>query len=85
MDLAQEISEAISQPIAFGADFDDAELDAELELLQSQQIEEKYLDVGMPSVPATIPKISMPPRPVGKQVEDEEDAELAELKASMAM
>ncbi|KAJ3385258.1 RNA-dependent ATPase [Lobulomyces angularis] len=92
MDLANEISEAISQPIIFGQEIDEDELDAELELLQQEEADEKYLAAdGMhhaPSVPTNvIPAIAQPPRPIRVQqsVEDEEDAELAELKASMAL
>ena len=33
MDLANEISEAISQPVNFGIEFDEDELNEELELL----------------------------------------------------
>lgn len=94
MDLANEISEAISQPVAgIGMEFDEDELDAELELLQTEEIESKYI-IDAPSVPANaVPGLSIfnlavaqPPRPVRVQSAlDEEDAELAELKASMAM
>ncbi len=93
MDLANEISEAISQPVNFGFEFDEDELAEELELLEQEELDAKLLDTtGMsletaPSVPSTaVPAIAQPPRPVrGNVVQDDEDAELAELKASMAM
>jgi hypothetical protein len=39
MELAQEISEAISMPLATQDAWDEDELDAELELLQTEEIE----------------------------------------------
>jgi hypothetical protein len=54
-------------------------------LLQTEEIEDKYI-IDAPQVPlASIPAVAQPPRPVRVQQEEEEDAELAELKASMAM
>ncbi|KAJ3019763.1 UNVERIFIED_CONTAM: ESCRT-III subunit protein snf7 [Siphonaria sp. JEL0065] len=87
MGLANEISEAIARPIG-GAEFDDEELDRELEELAQEDLDthllETGLGAGLPNVPTTIPAIAQPPRPVREQAE-EEDPELAELKASMAM
>ncbi|KAJ3192692.1 hypothetical protein HK101_006114 [Irineochytrium annulatum] len=87
MDLANEVSEAIAQPVNFGVEFDEDELNEELELLEQQELDAQMLDtglVGAPEVPTqAVPAVAQPPRPV-KQVVDEEDAELAELKASMA-
>ncbi|ORY46092.1 hypothetical protein BCR33DRAFT_160417 [Rhizoclosmatium globosum] len=91
MDLANELSDAISAPVNFGTEIDEDELDAELELLAQEDLDSKLLDTGLgaglsaaPSVPTTIPAVAQPPRPVRVQAE-EEDPELAELKASMAM
>lgn len=58
MDLANEISQAISEPAGFGADFDEDELNAELELLEQEELDAKLLDVGpiqlnAPSVPSS--------------------------------
>lgn len=67
MDLANEISEAISQPVNFGVEFDDEELNEELELLEQEDLDARLLDtagvtdVGLgdleaaPGVPSTIP------------------------------
>jgi charged multivesicular body protein 4 len=62
MDLANEISEAISQPVGIGADFDEEELNQELEELEQLEFNEQVLDTGLganleaaPSVPSTIP------------------------------
>ncbi|KAJ3259085.1 ESCRT-III subunit protein snf7 [Boothiomyces macroporosus] len=89
MDLANEISDAISQPVGLGIDYDEDELNKELEDLEQEDLDAKLLDTGisMPSVPSTnIPAIAQPPRPVKKQVvEDDVDAELAALQASMQL
>ncbi|KAJ3054782.1 ESCRT-III subunit protein snf7 [Rhizophlyctis rosea] len=94
MDLANEISDAISQPVNFGVEFDEDELNEELELLEQEELDAKLLDTGagvsvgsLPEVPDTaVPAIAQPPRPVRTQaLTTDEDAELAELKASMAM
>ncbi|KAI8618739.1 Snf7-domain-containing protein [Chytriomyces sp. MP71] len=91
MDLANEINDAIAQPVNFGTEFDEDELDAELELLAQEELDATLLNTGlgaglsaMPSVPQTVPAVAQPPRPVAA-VAEEEDPELAELKASMAM
>lgn len=122
MDLANEISDAISQPVGFGVEFDEEELNQELEELEQESLDEKLLGAekesgvgvgvgALPSVPSTVPgrfsnqlsvfsllffqtrlpyrsflAIAQPPRPVKVAAkEDDEDAELAELRASMAM
>ena len=56
MDLANEISDAISQPVGFGAEFDEDELNQELEDLEQEELDAKLLDTGIdlaPSVPST--------------------------------
>ena len=60
MDLANEISEAISQPVNFGIEFDEDELNEELELLEQQELDELLFEKGdkvdinlAPSVPTT--------------------------------
>jgi charged multivesicular body protein 4A/B len=57
MDLANEISQAISEPVGFGTEFDEDELNAELEQLEQEELDAKLLDVGpiqlnAPSVPS---------------------------------
>ena len=59
MDLANEISDAISQPVNFGVEFDEDELNEELELLEQQELDEMLLEKGAvndlseaPSVPS---------------------------------
>jgi charged multivesicular body protein 4 len=60
MDLANEISDAISQPVNFGVEFDEDELNEELELLEQQELDELLLEKGSkvdlraaPEVPQT--------------------------------
>ena len=55
-DLANEISDAISQPVGFGVEFDEDELTKELEDLEQEELDAQLLDTGIemaPSVPNT--------------------------------
>jgi charged multivesicular body protein 4 len=102
MDLANEISEAISQPVNFGIEFDEDELNEELELLEQQELDELLLekdkvDINLaPSVPSTAMPgilkdfltniaIAQPPRASKSKALTDEDAELEELRQSMAI
>ncbi|KFW63009.1 Charged multivesicular body protein 4c, partial [Pygoscelis adeliae] len=58
-DVAQEISDAISNRAAFGDEFDEDELMAELEELEQEELNKGMRDVRLPSVPST----SLPSRP----------------------
>lgn len=77
MDLANEISEAISQPVGFGIDMDEDELAMELEELENEQLDEKLLGMETPSA---LPKAVKQP-----EFEDDEEKELEELRAAMAL
>jgi len=80
MDLANEISDAIAQPINFGDVIDEDELNAELESLEQEELDMKLLESDKLS---KIP--SMPNAPTGPiAVEDDEEKELEELQSSMA-
>ncbi|KAM8811495.1 charged multivesicular body protein 4c [Eudromia elegans] len=70
-DIAQEISEAISNRVGFGDEFDEDELLAELEELEQEELNKQMADVRLPSVPSS----SLPARPAStrKRVEDEDD------------
>lgn len=48
-DVAREISDAISNPVAFGQDLDDEELEKELEQLEQEELDKELLGVGGPS------------------------------------
>ncbi|KAJ1526492.1 Transmembrane 9 super member 1, partial [Nowakowskiella sp. JEL0078] len=67
MDLANEISDAISQPVGFGLDMDEDELNEELELLEQEQLDEELLTMPktaigeLPEVPSVpVPKAKIP-------------------------
>lgn len=91
MDLTNEISDAISNPVGMGQDIDEDELKNELEELEQDELNERL--VGADSVPLHTPAVvsSGPSRvsngPVKKQavVEDDDDAELRALQAELAM
>lgn len=58
-DIAQEISEAISQRGGLGDDFDEDELMAELEELEQEELNKKMTNIRLPSVPSS----SLPAQP----------------------
>merc|ERR1711963_965925 len=87
-DVAKEISEAISNPVAFGQEFDDDELEAELDELEAEEeleeqaeLDKKLLDVG-PAPVKDLPEVpsAEPAKPAKKKAE-EEDPDMAELAA----
>lgn len=56
-DVAREISDAISNPVAIGGDIDEDELEAELEALEQEELDKDLLNVGpaaneLPDVPS---------------------------------
>jgi len=60
-DLANEIGNAISSPVGFGADIDERELEDELAQLEQEAITEQMTHVQLPSVPAnSIPAYAQP-------------------------
>ncbi|OWK04172.1 CHMP4C, partial [Cervus elaphus hippelaphus] len=58
-DIAQEISEAFSQRVGFGGDFDEDELMAELEELEQEELNKKMTNIRLPNVPSS----SLPAQP----------------------
>lgn len=59
-DVAREISDAISNPVAFGQDVDEDELLQELEQLEQEELDKELLGVAtptpeLPSVPVGEP------------------------------
>ncbi len=62
-EVAREISDAISNPLAFGQDVDDDELEKELEELEQQALDEELLKVGpvavddLPITPEQLPNV----------------------------
>lgn len=66
-DVAKEISDAISNPVAFGQDIDEDELERELEELEQEELDKELLGVG-PSAN------ELPDVPSGELVKDKEKA-----------
>jgi len=90
-DVAKEISEAISNPVAFGGEFDEDELEAELnalgdelELEEQEELDKQLLDVG-PAVPSALPEVPSGEPAKAKAAsapkKQEEDPDMAELAA----
>lgn len=88
MDLANEITAAISQPLGMDMGMDLDELDAELEELEQEALDASLLDAKagpMPTLPdATAAKPVAAPATAAPAMTAEE-AELEELRASMAL
>ncbi|KAI8967768.1 Snf7 family [Mycotypha africana] len=84
MDIANEISEAISRPVNMGDELDEDELLNELEELEQEELDAKMLEtpspvVSAPNVPNRVPTHNT------QIEEDDEEAELRALQASIAM
>lgn len=82
-EIAEEIGNALAQPIGFNQELDDDELLAELEELEQEELEGQLLDVETPGVPLEDPLEQLPDVPVHvpkKKVADEDD-DLKELAA----
>ncbi|URD97950.1 Vacuolar protein sorting-associated protein 32 [Musa troglodytarum] len=88
----QQIQEALSAPIGAAADFDEDELEAELEELEGVELEEQLLQTATtapapapaPALPVQVPAVGLPTQPVPHKNTTEAD-ELAALQAEMAM
>ncbi|KAG7580043.1 hypothetical protein FFLO_00014 [Filobasidium floriforme] len=89
MDLSNEISDAISNPVNMGIEVDDDELKNELEELEQEQLNERL--VGAERAPVHAPVSAGPSRVSHQQEaqrqeeEDDEEAQLRALQAEMAM
>ncbi|XP_021765386.1 vacuolar protein sorting-associated protein 32 homolog 2-like [Chenopodium quinoa] len=83
-DNLRQIQEALASPIGGVADFDEDELEAELEELEGAELEEQLLQpaISAPMAPVQVPA-GNPPRPT-PQKNSEED-ELAALQAEMTL
>ncbi|KAL4301725.1 hypothetical protein GQ457_10G017130 [Hibiscus cannabinus] len=82
----KQIQEALSNPIGASADFDEDELEAELEELEGAELEEQLLQPATtaPAAPVQVPAGRQQARPVPQKRTAEED-ELAALQAEMAL
>ncbi|KAL0085535.1 Snf7 family [Phycomyces blakesleeanus] len=84
MDIADEISVAISRPVGIGEDLDEDELLNELEELEQEELDAKMLETPSPAV--YTPNVPRHEPERNKRIEEEdEEAELKALQASMAM
>lgn len=81
-EIANEISEAISNPVGFDRDFDEDELAKELEELEQEDLEETLLAVSGPAAEdLPSPPTATPARTTKAKPQDEEDDDLKELAA----
>ncbi|KAL2229071.1 vacuolar protein sorting-associated protein 32 homolog 2-like [Sesamum indicum] len=82
----KQIQEALATPIGAAADFDEDELEAELEELEGAELEEQLLQPATtaPAAPVKVPAGRVPTRPA-PQKRTEEEEELAALQAEMAL
>ena len=95
MDLTNEISDAISNPVGMGHDIDEDELKNELEELEQEELNERLVGadavpVHTPHIVSSVPAQQLPSVPAsrGRQaqtVDDDDDAELRALQAELAM
>ncbi|CDS14366.1 hypothetical protein LRAMOSA06535 [Lichtheimia ramosa] len=83
MDIANEISDAISRPVGMGEELDEDELLNELEELEQEELDAKMLDTPAPAVVTPDVPVHKPSK--GSVSEDEEEKELKALQASMSM
>ena len=87
-DVAKEISDAISNPVAFGQEFDEDELEAELndleselELNEQEELDKELLKVGPAVQSVDLPEVptAEPAKPSKAKAKEEDD--MAELAA----
>ncbi|EYU27236.1 hypothetical protein MIMGU_mgv1a019968mg [Erythranthe guttata] len=80
----KQIQEALSTPIGAAADFDEDELEAELEELEGAELEEQLLQPSTTAPTSSVhaPSGKLPNRP---QIRTQEEDELAALRAEMAL
>lgn len=86
MDLSNEISEAISNPVGMGAMVDEDDLEAELEALEQEELDDrlKGADHVPLHTPASPTRVSAPQHGIAIE-EDDDDAQLRQLQAELAM
>ena len=93
MDLANEISTAISNPLGIDSTIDEDELEAELERFEQEALDAALLDTTSksPTLKTVQSTGAMPANIISKSISqpalnaNDEDAELEELRASMAL
>jgi len=83
----KQIQEALATPIGAAADFDEDELEAELEELEGAELEEQLLQPATmaPAAPVQVPGGKVPARAAPQKHRTPEEDELAALQAEMAL
>lgn len=90
-DHMKQIQDALSAPIGSAADFDEDELEAELEDLEEAELEEQLLQPATSLPPTRLPSVpaaNVRPSPIptrGQPQSTAEEDELAALQAEMAL
>lgn len=83
-EIAEEISSAISNPLNSGIDFDESELASELAALEQDELNDRLR--GAENAPRTVlPSLKEDSRTAIAADEDDEEAQLKELQAALAM
>ncbi|CAD6233307.1 GSCOCG00007122001-RA-CDS [Cotesia congregata] len=79
-DVAKEISDAISNPVAFGQDLDEDELEKELSELEQQEIDKDLFSIDQDQLP-DVPAIAEPvaPTKTKTKVTEHDENEFKEL------
>lgn len=76
-EIANEISDAISNPVGFGQDVDEDDLMKELEDLEQENLEEELVNIGpLPSVPSTRPEAPAKVKPTAADDDDMRELEM---------
>ncbi|XP_031096337.1 vacuolar protein sorting-associated protein 32 homolog 2-like [Ipomoea triloba] len=84
----RQIQEALAAPIGSGADFDEDELEAELDALKIDDLEEQLLQPATSTIPATplhIPLVKQSAQTSSRTRDRDSDEEFAELQREMAL
>uniref|UniRef100_A0A0K0F9H2 GH13992p (inferred by orthology to a D. melanogaster protein) n=1 Tax=Strongyloides venezuelensis TaxID=75913 RepID=A0A0K0F9H2_STRVS len=79
-EIANEISDAISNPVGLRNDIDESELLAELEELEQEELEKALAD-ATPVIPSKLPTVPTHDIPVTQNKKKEAEADLDDLRA----
>ncbi|CAK9781220.1 Snf7-domain-containing protein [Cutaneotrichosporon oleaginosum] len=85
MELTNEISDAISNPVGMGVQLDEDDLQAELDALEQEELDSRlagadHVPVHTPASPVAVNKSK-----TANKEEDDEEAQLRQLQAELAM
>jgi len=83
-EIANEISEAISNPVGAGIDIDEDELKQELADLESDELNDRLMGADRAPIHSPAGPSRVTPE-TAREEEDEEEAQLKELQAALAM